>query len=229
MKYKALFFDLDDTLWAYTQNAEETFREVYDLHQLGRYFISFEHFHSLYLEKNKEMWNAYGRGMIDRTTLDGERFRYPLERVGVYDADLVQSYSTSFFERIVQQKRLMPGAMAVLEKLYPHYPLYIISNGFSDLQSKKMEAAGIHSFFEELILSDVVGYNKPHSKIFLEALKTAQVSPKEALMIGDNWNADICGAKQVGIDQVYLGAAVERDFEATYSIENLEDLLGILK
>ena len=230
MKYKALFFDLDDTLWAFSQNAEETFREIYARFHFGRYFISFRDFYSLYQEKNKEMWAAYAKGEVDRITLNQERFKYPLERVGVYDTDLVCSYSAVFFERIAQHSRLMPGAKQTLEKLKVQFPLYIISNGFRELQFKKMDSAGIASFFKGVFLSDDIGYHKPHPAIFKKALDVAGVAPHEAIMIGDNWVADIKGAQESGMDQIYIGVQQENDLgiEPTHRIHRLDELPHLL-
>lgn len=65
MKYKNLFFDLDDTLWAFSANARDTFEEMYDKYGLGAFFDSFEHFYSLYQQRNTELWIEYGNGRIN--------------------------------------------------------------------------------------------------------------------------------------------------------------------
>ena len=228
--YKALFFDLDDTLWDFSKNAEESFMEVYQKFSFGRYFMSFDHFYSLYEEKNKELWYAFGKGLIDRETLNTDRFRYPLERVGVFNNALAADYATSFFDIISSKTQLKLGAKEVLEVLYKRYPLYIISNGFKELQYRKMESAQIHHYFKGIILSDHVGYNKPHPAIFKYALDLAQVRADEAVMVGDNWVADICGAKEVGMDQVFYSESCSEVnlFQPTYFITDLRKLLKLL-
>ena len=81
--YKCLFLDLDDTLWDFSGNAEETFREVYELYAFHRYFDSFEQFYSLYKQRNAALWKEYGDGAITKDELNRQRFAYPLLCVGV--------------------------------------------------------------------------------------------------------------------------------------------------
>lgn len=58
MKYKNIFFDLDDTLWAFSENARDTFVEMYEKYNLDYYFDSFEHFYTIYQKKNAELWGG---------------------------------------------------------------------------------------------------------------------------------------------------------------------------
>lgn len=77
MKYKNLFFDLDDTLWAFSANARDTFEEMYYKYKLDAFFDSFEHFYSLYQRRNIELWMEYGNGQITKEELNRQRFLYP--------------------------------------------------------------------------------------------------------------------------------------------------------
>ena len=129
MKYKNLFFDLDDTLWAFSANARDTFEEMYDKYGLGAFFDSFEHFYSLYQQRNTELWIEYGNGRITKEELNRQRFLYPLEAVGAGDSALAVAYSEGFFSVIPTKSRLMPHAKEVLEYLVSRYNLFILSNG----------------------------------------------------------------------------------------------------
>lgn len=79
MKYKNLFFDLDDTIWAFSQNARNTFEEVYQKYSFDRYFDSFNHYYTLYQQRNTELWVKYGEGKITKDELNSQRFFYPLQ------------------------------------------------------------------------------------------------------------------------------------------------------
>lgn len=81
-QYKNLFFDLDDTLWAFSLNARDTFEEMYHKYDYGRFFRSFLHFYTLYQHRNTELWEEYGRGQVSKEELNRQRFLYPLEAVG---------------------------------------------------------------------------------------------------------------------------------------------------
>ena len=85
MEYRSIFIDLDDTLWAFTENARDTFEEMYHQYRFERYFQSFDHFMELYVPKNLELWDLYGRHEISKDELNARRFSYPLLQVGVDD------------------------------------------------------------------------------------------------------------------------------------------------
>ena len=135
-------------------------------------------------------------------------------------------------KRLPLGTRLMPYAREVLEYLRPRYRIYILSNGFAELQSRKMQSAGIDRYFDGVVLSEDIGVNKPHREIFEHALRVAGVTADRALMIGDNYEVDIKGARGAGIDQVYYNVAgVNIDDNAlkpTYTIELLLELKGIV-
>lgn len=230
MKYKNLFFDLDDTLWAFSLNARDTFEEMYHKYKYERYFQSFQHFYELYEQRNAELWVEYANGQVTKEELNRQRFFYPLKVVGTGDAALAKAFSDDFFAVIPTKSRLMPHAREVLEYLAPRYNLYILSNGFQELQCHKMQSSGIGSFFSKVVLSDDIGVLKPWPEIFHFALSATQSELRESLMIGDSWENDITGANGVGMHQVFYNIAgrTELPFKPTYQISNLKELLRIL-
>ncbi|MDR1004884.1 MAG: YjjG family noncanonical pyrimidine nucleotidase [Prevotellaceae bacterium] len=236
MKYQTLFFDLDDTLWAFSQNTCETFEEMYHKYGYDRYFESFPHFYDLYEAHNYYLWQDYGAGIISKEALNHQRFLYPLLEVGAGNSEahaeeLARDFADDFFAVITTKSGLMPYAREVLEYLAPRYHLYILSNGFKELQRRKMQSAGIEHYFKKIILSDDVGYLKPHPEIFRQALAIADTDAEAALMIGDNWENDIAGAYNAGIDQVFYNHTLRtgmRQFQSTYLITDLRELMQIL-
>ena len=126
MQYKNIFFDLDDTLWAFSFNARDTFEEMYRKYEYDRYFRSFEHFYELYEKRNIELWAEYADGKVTKEELNRQRFLYPLEAVGEGDAALAKAFSDDFFAVIPTKSRLMPHAQEVLE--YWHLNIIFISS-----------------------------------------------------------------------------------------------------
>ena len=229
-QYKNLFFDLDDTLWAFSLNARDTFEEMYHKYDYGRFFRSFQHFYTLYQHRNTELWEEYGRGQVSKEELNRQRFLYPLEAVGAGDAALAEAFSDDFFSVIPTKSRLMPHAYEVLEYLAGKYNLYILSNGFQELQCHKMRSAGIDRFFKKIVLSDDIGVLKPWPEIFHFALSATQSEVRDSLMIGDSWENDVAGAKGVGMHQVFYNVTGKEElpFQPTYHISNLKELMQIL-
>lgn len=230
MQYKNLFFDLDDTLWAFSYNARDTFEEMYRKYEYDRYFRSFQHFYELYERRNVELWAEYADGKVTKDELNRQRFLYPLEAVGEGDAALAKAFSDDFFAVIPTKSRLMPHAREVLEYLAPKYNLYILSNGFQELQCHKMRSAGIDRYFKKIVLSDDIGVLKPWPEIFHFAMSATQSELRESLMVGDSWDNDITGARGVGMHQVYYNVTgrAEFPFKPTYQITDLKELLQLL-
>lgn len=228
--YKNLFFDLDDTLWAFSVNAHDTFEEMYQKYGYDRYFQSFEFYYALYQRRNLELWEEYGSGKISKEELNRQRFLYPLEMVGVEDAGLAKAFSDNFFAVIPTKSKLMPHAGEVLEYLSSKYNLYILSNGFQELQCHKMRSAGIDRFFKKIVLSDDIGILKPRAEIFHFALYSTQSNLRDSLMIGDSWENDITGAKGVGMHQLFYNpnGKTALPFQPTYQISDLKELMQIL-
>ena len=212
MKYRNLFFDLDDTIWAFSRNARDTFEEVYRKYSFERYFDSFDHYYTIYQQRNTELWIEYGEGKITKDELNRQRFSYPLQAVGVEDETLAEKFSEDFFAIIPTKSGLMPYAKEVLEYLAPKYNLYILSNGFRELQSRKMRSAGVDIYFKKVILSE------------------DQSELRESLMIGDSWEADITGAHGIGMHQAFYNVTGRTSFpfQPTYHIYSLKDLIDLL-
>lgn len=221
---------MDDTLWAFSLNAHDTFEEMYHKYRYDRFFSSFSHFYDLYQRRNIELWKEYEKGKVTKDELNRQRFLYPLESVGASDAELAKYFSDDFFAAIPTKTKLMPHAREVLEYLSSRYHLYILSNGFRELQYHKMRSSGIDIYFKKVVLSDDIGILKPWPEIFHFALSATQSQLQDSLMIGDSWDNDIVGAQRVGMHQVFYNVTGRKEFtfQPTYQIYDLMELMVYL-
>lgn len=229
-RYKNLFIDLDDTVYDFSAASEESFCETYELLQYGRFFDSFEHYLSIYKPYNLELWRIYGEGKITKEELNKRRYSYPLECVGIHDQELADTFCKEALSRIPTKGPLMPGAIELLEHLRPKYRMFILSNGFKELQSRKMHAAGIDKYFDELILSEDIGVNKPNRELYDYALQKTGSTLEESLMIGDMFETDIAGAANIGMEQIYYNPKGKQGhpFVPTYEVRHLLEIKEIL-
>ncbi len=172
-KYRTLFIDLDDTLFDFGSASRISFHETYELLDYGRFFDSFDHFLQIYEPYNRHLWVLYGEGRIDKPTLNRLRYSYPLEVVGCPDERLAARFCEEALGRIPHKNLLIPGAIELLDYLFPKYEMFILSNGFVELQSRKMATTGLTKYFKRLILSDEIGVNKPRPELFEYALKVS--------------------------------------------------------
>jgi putative hydrolase of the HAD superfamily len=225
-----LFFDLDNTLWDFNGNAFESLKEVFIFHKLEKYFDDFEHFWKLYKYRNEQLWELYPQGLITRKQLNLERFLYPLSQVGNHNEDLAIEISDDYLEICPSKTTLMPYAEEILEYLKPNYKIHLITNGFSKVQYTKIKSSGLEKYINNTFLSEAVGYHKPDRRIFEHAVKSSNAKKNESLMIGDNFRADIAGAKNFGIDQSYYSSEPDQTlpFLPTYQISSLIELKDIL-
>ena len=229
--YTCVFFDLDHTLWDYETNCAEALLELYDSYQLKNKGIeSFESFHKSFSKVNTDLWDRYDRGEIHRDMIRFERFDRILKNLGVIDYELSLRVSDDYVNESPKKKNLMPGAKETLAYLAAvGYPLYIITNGFDEIQSTKLLSSGIDSYFVEVVTSQRAGHKKPAKEIFHYVLNKAGHAANKAIMIGDNLTTDIGGASNAGIDAVYFNPnKIQHHTEVDYEINHLLELQQIL-
>ena len=229
-KYRNLFIDLDDTVYDFSAASRESFLETYEQLHYERYFDSFEHYMSIYAPYNLELWRIYGEGKITKEELNRRRYSHPLEVVGVNDAQLAATFCSNALALIPTKGPLEPGAIELLEYLRPKYNMYILSNGFKELQSRKMQTAGIDKYFDALILSEDIGVNKPDSRLYEHAIHRTASKPEESIMIGDMFETDIVGAANIGMKQIYFNPKKKEGMPVTptYMVTELLQIKDIL-
>ena len=231
MKYTDILLDLDDTLIDTVRNTEITVNEIYNDYNLFTYFDSFPAFFSFYHANVSKLWDMYNKGQITKDEIQMERFAVSLRNTTLLSEDEIRTINEDYIRRIMLKDTLIEGAIDILDYLKPKYKIHILSNGFSEMQYKKMESAGIsQDYFENIILSDVVGANKPHPDIFKYALNKINAGLKRVIMIGDNLQTDISGAYNSGIDQIWFNPKnkVSNDIQPTYTVGSLSEIKGIL-
>lgn len=228
--YRHLFFDLDRTLWDMDRNSRETLEELYEQYKLAEKGISsFDQFSDKYNEINKHLWERYSKGLVDKDSLRVLRYRQTLAFFGIKDDKLARKIGEAYVTIGPLKPHLLPGTEETLKKLAPHFQLHIITNGFEEVQKIKMKHSGLNVFFKELITSERCGHKKPDPRIFAYALKKCRVKAGQVIMIGDDYDADITGAKHAGWDQVWFNTDMTgAPGDATHIISQLDELPAIL-
>ncbi len=230
LKYRHLFFDLDHTLWDFALNSQQVLHELfadYDLHQ--KLAIEVREFITTYQHINDRLWGLYRQGKITKERLRIERFLSTLATFGLPDKELAKTLEGEYLRRAPYQKGLMVGCLPMLDALKTHFQLHIITNGFNETQHIKLKESGLRPYFDLILTSDQVQVHKPQAKIFIEALKRTGAQRSDSIMIGDNLLADIQGARNVGIDQVFYNPLKTKHQEKpTFEITQLADLPPLL-
>ena len=215
MKIQHIFFDLDNTLWDHRRNAYLTLKDIFETQQVSlRYKLDFEEFHQEYFTINERLWEQIRDGEIDKEYLRKHRFYDSFLFFGIDDFELAQAFERNFLDEILNYNDLVEGAFEILEYLHDKgYKMHILSNGFQEVTHKKCELSGIQNYFETSTSADEINIRKPKPEIYKYALDKAGVTAAESLMIGDDWIADVEGAKSFGLSVIYFDVFDDK-FEA---------------
>lgn len=228
-RYRHIFFDLDHTLWDFESNSRATLMELFAEERLDDRGVSnAAEFIEVYEEINRDMWQRFESGQLDKQVMRVLRFRNSLLHFGVRDGRLAERLGRVYLERCPRKAALMPGALKLLEDLRDHYALHIITNGFDEVQQVKMECSGITGFFDVVLTSEKAGARKPDPRIFEHALRRAKAEAAHSLMVGDSREADMAGARGAGWDHAHFSPAANADPDATYRVAHMDELRSIL-
>lgn len=243
-EYNGVLFDLDHTLWDYHKNSRETLNDMYVGFGLEtRLQAGFDDFHDVFQDINATLWNQYDRGLIPRDAIRRDRFNTILGHFSVTDPALSLDLSNAYVNEGPKKGNLIEGALEVLEYLHPRYPMFIVTNGFEEVQFTKVKSAGLEKYFREIVISDRVGHKKPSPEIFHYVVDTHGIPHRNLIMIGDNMLTDIAGAVRAGIDSVLFNPPAVLDLDhlrstsvppgadgvqPTHTISRLHELKGIL-
>ena len=233
MMYSDLFLDFDDTLYDTHGNADIALYELFNELGLNRWFPDPDVFYNEYWLKNIDLWSRYAREEITRDYLIVERFRYHLSfGQGLEPTEAYcREAGDRFLELCSNKPGLLDGAQELMDYLRERgYRMHMCSNGFHEVQYKKLRACGLYDYFDTVILSEDAGFNKPSPQFFEYAFSKSGAKRDTTLMIGDNFQTDILGAKQAGLDTAFYNRFPEYPAPepVTYEVSSLRELMEIL-
>ena len=224
-----LFLDLDDTILDFHKAERiaiaKTLRD-YGLEPteeiLARYHVI-----------NKWHWEQLELGKLTRKQVQQERFHVLFAELGrEVDGEAI---AKTYMDNLSIGHYFLPGAEEAVTQLHKKYRLFLASNGNASVQKGRMTSANLYRFFEQVFVSQEVGFDKP-SKAYFDACfaRIPGFDPGRAIMVGDSLTSDIRGGINAGIPTVWVnpsGKANTTDIHPDYeiaSITQLEQLLNTL-
>lgn len=222
-KITDVFFDLDHTLWDFEKNSRLTFETIFEELQIQSII---EDFIQAYVPTNFNYWKLFRNDEISKEDLRYYRLKDTFSLFNYPASDeLIHSISNKYINQLSLQTHLFPGTHELLQCLKTKYRLHIITNGFDEVQYKKISRSGLESYFSTITTSEDINLKKPNPKVFLHALEKAKTKPEQSVMVGDNLEADVNGALQVGMQAIYFG---EEDYEGwkTNQLIEIKNILG---
>jgi len=229
-KYKHIFIDLDKTIWDFDSNSRETFREIfekYGLDSLG--IIHIGHFLEVYHKINDMLWAIYRENKIKKEVLNIKRFELTLQEFGIDDLILATHIAEDYVTLSPQKTILFPHSHEALGYLQKKYSLHIITNGFEELQHQKLDNCDLRKYFKTITTSEEAGVKKPETAIFELALTKAGATINESLMIGDDLEVDVAGAKGIGMDTLFFNPdRAEHNDNPDHEVHSWNEVMKIL-
>jgi YjjG family noncanonical pyrimidine nucleotidase len=221
---KDVFFDLDHTLWDFDKNSELTFETIFNRNHPT---IETKQFIEKYVPINQACWALYQYDKITHKELRYNRLKDSFDALNYTISDEeIEVIADDYIKYLPDNNKLFDGTMEILDYLKPNYNLHIITNGFAEVQFKKLNNSKIGSYFQTITNSEMAGVKKPNPIIFDYAIDLAKAQKGNSIMIGDSLDADIQGALNAGLDAIYFN---ESKMHVEDHIKQINHLLELKK
>lgn len=219
-----IFFDLDHTLWDFDANSVLAFDKIFkeqhptlDTHQ----------FVEVYAPINQACWKLYQVDKMTHEELRYQRLKKSFDALGYQISDkAIDKIAHDYIAFLPENNQLFEGALEVLDYLASKYNLHIITNGFAEVQYKKIANSGLEGYFKTVTNSEMAGVKKPHRNIFEFALSLAKTNKENSIMIGDCIEADVQGAINFGMRAILFD---EKNTNSSNDVEKINHLLELKK
>lgn len=228
MNIKNIFIDLDRTLWDFDANSKETIQELFLKYKVNEK-SNFEEFFLVYKNINDKLWEDYRNKQIEKDILIWKRFYLSQKHFGIENIDIAKNFGEDYLTISPQKTKLIPYAIEILEYLHKSYNIFLVTNGFKEVQYLKIKNTNLEQYFDKVFTSEEVGCNKPNPCYFDFVIEKTKSNPAESVMIGDDINVDIIGAKAKGLKTIWcnFSNASSKD-SPDFEVKSLLEIKNIL-
>ena len=204
MRFNTVLIDVDDTLFDFRKSSFEALVKAFA--EIGVTFT----------EEDMLKYEVF------------KRFRRYFASIGL-DADPV-AINRRYLLELAEGRNFMPHCKELLQALHGKYLVVVVTNGDTYAQERRIERSGMAQYFDYVFISEQLGTKKPekdfYDKVFAQIGESRR---KSALMVGDSLSSDMQGGRNAGIPTCFYGTRENADERCDYVIEDLLDLLPILK
>ena len=191
--HKAIFFDVDDTLLNFGSGSQGALADVFARFDVELDAAVKQRYESI----NNGLWAEQKQGLRSVQSVIDSRFRLLFEALNwQIDAD---AFRDAYQANLAQSHVLEQGALETVRHLSQKYPLYVASNSILAMQTSRLRLAKLLPYFQDLFVSNDIGYEKPDLRFFETCLQRSQLQPEDIVFVGDSLEADMAGASGSGM------------------------------
>ncbi|MDD2956604.1 MAG: YjjG family noncanonical pyrimidine nucleotidase [Oscillospiraceae bacterium] len=221
-RYDILLLDADGTLLDFRAAEGEAMRKAFQRFGLPFYRQIRERYGLI----NQGLWQSFERGEIPKSAIGDHRFQRVLDEFSIpFDGKIVEQ---AYREALGEEHALIPGALEACRELAGFCRLYIVTNGVSRTQYRRLEACGLRDYLEDIFVSEDAGAQKPQREYFDYVFSRIPGFDRErALLVGDSLTSDIQGGVNAGVDTCWYRLPDTENplgLRPTYEIDSLEAL-----
>ena len=219
--HKAIFFDVDDTLLNFGSGSQWALADVF-----ARFDVELDAAVKLRYEGiNNGLWAEQKQGLRSVQSVIDTRFRLLFEALNwPVDAD---AFRDAYQGNLAQSHVMEQGALETVQQLSQKYPLYVASNSILAMQTSRLRLAKLLPYFQDLFVSNDIGYEKPDQRFFETCLERSQLQPQDIVFVGDSLEADMVGASGCGMTACWYNPQqkpVPKDMAIAHTVQHLGEL-----
>lgn len=223
MPIRALLMDIDDTLFDFQTSSRNALSIAFRAFGLPFTPEMWERYRAL----DVELWQRFERGEITKEALYVERFRVFFAEYGL-EADPA-AFNAAYFRELGDQCNFMPHCEQALRQLHAQYKIFIVTNGNTEIQTRRIAASGMAQYFDRVFISEQMGCKKPDREFFDKVFaELGEENRACAVMIGDSLSSDMQGGRNAGLPTIFCGPRARADTRCDQVAETLLDLPPLL-
>lgn len=221
---KAVLIDIDDTIFDFEKCSKNAFKKTLkklDLFYEEKDFSYFNKVNDILWTKQKLGELNINQVFIERSNMMSKYFGLDIEK---------EIFNNLFVEFLYDEIEIVDEIEDLLSYLSNKYQIFAASNGVYDMQVNRLKKSNLDKYFDEIFVSDKVGFEKPDKRFFQKIMNITKFSNDDLIMIGDSIKSDIIGAKNSNIKSIYFNKENKKnsDENFTYQVKNLSEIKKIL-
>lgn len=225
---KAILWDIDGTILDFIRAEHAAIKKCFEVFQLGE---CTDEMIARYSKINKGYWEKLERKEITKPELLVCRFRDFFARENII-TDCAEKFNKEYQVRLGDTICFCDNSYELLKGLKGRVKQYAVTNGTKIAQDKKLSKSGLVDVFDDIFISEEVGYEKPDVRFFEHVwAKIGAYRPDEVMIVGDSLTSDMQGGNNAGIVCCWYNPKKvpnTKNLKIDYEIENLNEIKALI-